>query len=104
MTVSNLLPLQSALLSVIEPVLDDMPAGVLQHALVEAFRSQVAELVDIERSFKTLTARHHSAASLRTFFGSWSKTRRRWVCRDDGRSGRAVRCAGHLHRVPPAQG
>ncbi|MCP1475908.1 hypothetical protein ABIA54_005243 [Pseudomonas sp. EB276 TE3739] len=74
MTVSNLLTLQSPLLSVIEPVLDDMPAGVLKQALVEAFRSQEAALHDIERSFQSLTSRHHRAAPLRTFFGSWSKT------------------------------
>ncbi|WP_343045153.1 hypothetical protein [Pseudomonas atagonensis] len=71
---SNLLTLQSQLLSVIEPVLDEMPAGVLKQALVDAFRSQETELLDIEQSFQTLTARHHGAAQLRTFFGSWSKT------------------------------
>jgi hypothetical protein len=74
MTVSNLQTLQSGLLNVIEPVLHLMPAGVLKQALVDAFRSQEAALVDIEGSFQTLTSRRHGAPQLRKFFGSWSKT------------------------------
>ncbi|KAF2410268.1 hypothetical protein SAMN04490179_2094 [Pseudomonas antarctica] len=74
MTVSNLLTLQSQLLNVIEPVLELMPAGVLKQALVDAFRSQESELLDIESTFQTLTSRRHAAPQLRKFFGSWSKT------------------------------
>lgn len=74
MTVSNLLTLQSQLLTVIEPVLEEMPAGVLKQALVDAFRSQESELLDIEGSFQALTVRRHAAPQLRKFFGSWSRT------------------------------
>lgn len=74
MTVANPLALQSQLLSVIEPVLEDMPAGVLHQALVDAFRSQEIELLAIEHAFQSLTSRHHGARSLRVFFASWSKT------------------------------
>ncbi|MGN4048090.1 hypothetical protein [Pseudomonas sp. SM4] len=74
MTVSNLQTLQSQLLNVIEPVLEDMPEGVLKQALVATFRSEEAALLDIEASFQLLTSRRHDAVPLRTFFGSWSKT------------------------------
>lgn len=74
MTVSNLPTVQSQLLGVIEPVLHEMPAGVLKQALLDEFHNQEAALVDIEEAFRVLTSRRHEAARLRTFFGSWSKT------------------------------
>lgn len=74
MTVSNLPTVHSQLLSVIEPVLQEMPAGVLKQALWDEFRNQEAALVDIEEAFQVLTSRRHDAAALRKFFASWSKT------------------------------
>lgn len=38
----------SKLLGVIEPVLNDMPAGTLRHALFRAFWDETASLLDIE--------------------------------------------------------
>ncbi|KIH84142.1 hypothetical protein [Pseudomonas batumici] len=74
MTVSNPLTQQSQLLNVVEPVLQLMHAGVLKQALVDAFSSHEAALVDIEGAFHALTARRHGAQQLRKFFASWSKT------------------------------
>lgn len=74
MTVSNTPTLQSQLLNVIEPVLEQMPDGVLKQALKDAFRSQESELLDVEATFQALTSRRHAAPQLRKFFGSWSKT------------------------------
>lgn len=71
---SNVLTQQSQLLKIVEPVLNDMPASVLKHALFEAFWSEESALVDIENAFEKLTSRHQSPAALRTFFASWSKT------------------------------
>ena len=65
---------RSQLLKLIEPVLNDMPAGALRHALFEAFWAQEDALVDIEDAFARLTSRRHSPAVLRKFFASWSKT------------------------------
>nr|WP_232000519.1 hypothetical protein [Pseudomonas asplenii] len=71
---STSLTRQSQLLYVVEPVLELMHAGVLQQALLDAFRSHEAALVDIEGAFHALTARRHDAQALRGFFASWSKT------------------------------
>lgn len=74
MTVSNLPTINSQLLSVIEPVLQQMAPGVLKQALLAEFGNQEAALTDIEEAFRTLTARRHGAPQLRRFFASWSKT------------------------------
>ncbi len=71
---SNVLTRQSQLLKIVEPVLNDMPASVLKHALFEAFWNEEGALVDIENAFETLTSRRHPPAALRKFFASWSKT------------------------------
>jgi hypothetical protein len=65
---------RSQLLKIVEPVLNDMPASTLRHALFEAFWAQEEALVDIEEAFARLTSRRHSPAVLRKFFASWSKT------------------------------
>ncbi len=71
---SNVVAQQSQLLKIIEPVLNDMPASALKHALFEAFWEQEEALASIEEAFKKLTSRRHSPAVLRKFFASWSKT------------------------------
>ncbi|MBC3954836.1 MULTISPECIES: hypothetical protein [Pseudomonas] len=71
---SNVVAQQSQLLKIIEPVLNDMPASALKHALFEAFWEQEEALASIEEAFMTLTSRRHSPAVLRKFFASWSKT------------------------------
>ncbi|CAM3519705.1 hypothetical protein BZK31_28155 [Pseudomonas floridensis] len=71
---SDVLAQQSQLLKIIEPVLNDMPAGVLKHALFETFWEQQEALLSIEESFEQLTSRRHSPVVLRKFFASWSKT------------------------------
>ena len=71
---SNVVAQQSQLLKIIEPVLNDMPASALKHALFEAFWEQEEALASIEEAFTTLTSRRHSPAVLRKFFASWSKT------------------------------
>jgi len=71
---NNVLTRQSQLLKIVEPVLNDMPASVLKHALFEAFWSEEGALVDIENAFEKLTSRRHEPAVLRKFFASWSKT------------------------------
>ncbi len=64
----------SKLLGVIEPVLNDMPAGTLRHALFRAFWDETASLLDIEDAFARVTARRQAVEPLRKFFASWSKT------------------------------
>lgn len=64
----------SKLLGVIEPVLNDMPAGPLRHALFRAFWDETASLLDIEDAFARVTARRQAVEPLRKFFASWSKT------------------------------
>ncbi|MBA1230508.1 hypothetical protein G7013_12715 [Pseudomonas viridiflava] len=71
---SNVVAQQSQLLKIIEPVLNDMPASALKHALFEAFWEQEESLMAIEDAFTQLTSRHHSPVVLRKFFASWSKT------------------------------
>ena len=50
----------SKLLGVIEPVLNDMPAGTLRHALFRAFWDETASLLDIEDAFARVTARRQA--------------------------------------------
>ncbi|RON57909.1 hypothetical protein [Pseudomonas frederiksbergensis] len=71
---SNVLTRHSQLLKIVEPVLNDMPASVLKHALFEAFWQEEEALVDIENAFEQLTSRRHPPVALRKFFASWSKT------------------------------
>ena len=74
MTLSDVLTRHSQLMKIIEPVLNDMPASTLKHALFEAFWTEEQALVDIERAFQQLTSRRQSPQVLRKFFASWSKT------------------------------
>lgn len=71
---NTVIALHSKLLSIVEPVLNDMPASTLKHALFEAFWAVEEELMEIEKAFALLTERKHSPAVLRKFFASWSKT------------------------------
>ncbi|MFB3302217.1 hypothetical protein [Pseudomonas sp. AMR01] len=71
---SNVLTRHSQLMTIIEPVLNDMPASTLKHALFEAFWAEEEALVDIEQAFEQLTSRRQSPQVLRKFFASWSKT------------------------------
>ena len=71
---NNVITPHSKLLGVIEPVLNDMPAGTLRHALFRAFWDETASLLDIEDAFARVTARRQAVEPLRKFFASWSKT------------------------------
>ncbi|MBV9312611.1 MAG: hypothetical protein JO100_02490 [Pseudonocardia sp.] len=65
---------QPRFLTIVEPVLRDMPAGVLHDALHEAYFECAPELSSIEESFDLLTAKKHDQEVLRRFFHSWQQT------------------------------
>jgi hypothetical protein len=65
---------QSNLIDIVEPVLNDMPASVLQRALLDAFTAEAESLRSIEGAFRMLASASHSKQALRIFFASWSKT------------------------------
>lgn len=88
MTPSDLPVRQSQLLKCAEPLLNDMPASSLKHALFEAFWSQERSLLAIEDAFVLLVAHPVPMDELLGFFAGW------WHTHDDRRSTRSL--ASHL--------
>jgi hypothetical protein len=64
----------SGLISLVNPVLQEMNPGPTQRALLDAFNEEADAVATIEQCFNILTARRPNAHALKVFFQSWSQT------------------------------